>query len=167
MIRDSTPGDLTIPSPDEIAAEFEQPIAVVRGLPQGWWVMFGQQRSDDFLCHVDVGYRLGRQLVAVVQTSRPVPDSFRVRSESTLSGQLNTFLANSGRPDRVATTGNVPGPDRTAVTLNGRTTATESLSFAGCTSARIAVGAISVIVTAPDELWQTASDLSYFRADDH
>lgn len=165
MFRDPTPSNLVIPAPEELAEEFEEPIAVVRELPEDWTFLFGQQRLDDFLCHVEVVYYRDRRRVATVQTSRPVPESFRVKSAGTLSGQLNNFFANSGRSDRVEVTGDVPGPDRATLTLNGEQVEADSLSFAGCTSARLNLDAVSVIVTAPDEFWPVVSDLFHFEAD--
>lgn len=163
MIRDSTPRGMKIPTPDELAAEFEQPIAVVQEVPAGWRCSFGQQRLDGFLCHVDANYWLDRQLVAVIQSSRPVPDSFRVKSEATLGGQLNTFLANSGRSEQVTAPSSTSEPEWIAVSLDGDARDAERLSFGECTSARITTDTTSIIVTAPDEVWQTASDLAYFR----
>lgn len=166
MIRDSAPRDMKIPTPDELATEFEQPIAVIQEVPAGWRCVFGQQRLDGFLDHVDANYRLDRRLVAVIQSSRPVPDSFRVKSEATLRGQLGNFLANSGRSDQARLLGGAADPKWITVRLNGAATAAECLSFAGCTSAKVVADTTSVIMTATDEHWHAASQLTYFRPEE-
>ncbi|MFJ2780147.1 MULTISPECIES: hypothetical protein [unclassified Kitasatospora] len=162
MFRSTGPRDFRIPSSREVAEDFGEPIAVLRQPPGEWFTLLGRQNSNGFLCHLDVNYHVNKDLVAIVQTSRPVPESHRVKSLTTPETQLQVFLANSDRLGPGPYRGRVITPDsrRTEVRLDGVAVAVDAYSAEGCTSARLPHGAGYLIVTAPDEHWALASDLA-------
>ncbi|MEU1504281.1 hypothetical protein [Kitasatospora sp. NPDC005748] len=157
-----------IRTPDrETAEEFGEPVAVLRDAPAGWLTLLGRQSSDGFLHCLDVGYHRGTDLMATVQTSRPLPESHRVRPFSTPESELWVFLANSGRISH----GTFPedlGPVRHEVVLrlDGLATRVAGYRSHGCTSASLPCGAGHLVVTAPDAHWEAVADLVLRRAGD-
>lgn len=147
----------------EIADEWDAPVAVLKSPPATWTPLTGRQSSDGFLCRVDVHYHHGRDLVATVQTARPLPAHHRVRSDTTPKSELWVFLANSGRiepePPDFDITGGYTSRD---IEFDGVTFPVHVHQAHGCSSARIPLLRLDgghVIVTAVDEHWATATDL--------
>ncbi|MGW2252980.1 hypothetical protein ACWCXH_22665 [Kitasatospora sp. NPDC001660] len=147
----------------EIAEEWGGPIAVVRNAPPEWRVTLGSGSSDGFLCHLDVNYHQDRELVAIVQSSRLVPASHRVRPVSTPESQLWTFLADSGRIEPTSADFGMPtayiGRD---IHFNGLRFPVHVHQAHGCSSTLIPQlpdRERYIIVTAPDEHWATVTDL--------
>ncbi|MDH6709415.1 hypothetical protein P3T27_006161 [Kitasatospora sp. MAA19] len=163
MFRSNRPRTFHLPTPRETAEEWSERIAVLRDAPPGWFVLLGRMASDGYLCHLDLNYHLDREFVAIVQTSRPVPDSHRVKSVTTPESQLANFLANSDRIDpRAPWTPLDSGPTTGELRLNGERVPVEVLHSHGCRSALVPQlpGQDGyVIVTAPDEHWDTVLDL--------
>ncbi|MFJ9697534.1 hypothetical protein [Kitasatospora sp. NPDC101183] len=164
--RPGPPPDLHVPTHREIADEWGGPIAVLASAPEEWFTLLGRMSSDGYLCHLDVNYHLDREFVAVVQTSRPVPEHHRVKSLTSPETQLHTYLANSDRLDREAVRAGSRTLDctttRGAVRLDGTPVPVEVHRAHGCSSAllpEIPDHQGYVIVTAPDELWEIAIDL--------
>ncbi|WP_316527208.1 hypothetical protein [Kitasatospora brasiliensis] len=173
MFRDTRPRDIHIPTHRETAEQWGEQIAALRESPRGWLFLMGRLASDGYLCHLDLNYHLDGELVAVVQTSRPVPTGHRVGSLTTPQSQLSTFLAHSDRLDphtRLAPLDGPPTPGR--VLLHGVPVPVEVHHSHGCRSALIPLPPSRsgyVIVTASAEHWATATDLalrppSAFRA---
>ncbi|GAA2135597.1 hypothetical protein GCM10009760_14320 [Kitasatospora kazusensis] len=88
-----------IPAPQELLSGFGRRFAMVAAPAPDWRLLVGTCAQDDFVTELDVTYVLGGRSVAMVSTSRPVPEHFRVRSETTLWGTLASFVANAGARD--------------------------------------------------------------------
>ncbi|MFJ9950494.1 hypothetical protein [Kitasatospora sp. NPDC091207] len=149
-------------SPDrETVEEFGKPVAVLRDAPPGWFALLGQQRSDGFLHCLDVAYHRGTDQVAAVQTSRPVPESHRVRPVTTPLSELWVFLANTDRiPHRTFPADLAPVRRSVVVHLDGAATRVDGHGSHGCTSASLPSGDGHLVVTAPDAHWAVAADLA-------
>ncbi|MEV7930112.1 MULTISPECIES: hypothetical protein [unclassified Kitasatospora] len=164
MFRSSEPRKFHIPTDRETAEEWGGRIAVLRDAPPEWFVLLGRMGSDGYLCHVDLNYHLKRELIAIVQTSRPVPDGFRVKSLTTPGSQLFNFLGNSGRIDPRHHLGPLDPESISAgeIRLDGEPVPVEIHHSHGCRSAlipRLPGQEGYVIVTAPDEHWTSVLDL--------
>ncbi|MFG3229224.1 hypothetical protein ACGF07_31180 [Kitasatospora sp. NPDC048194] len=164
MIHSPGPPPSHVPTDRQTAAEWTGRIAVLRATPPGWFFLLGRQSTDDHLCRLDLDYHLGRDFVAIVQTSRPVPDHFRVTSDTTPQSQLTNYLANSGRIDHramlapLATT-----TSRGAIRVDGTAVPVEIHHSHGCRSAavhRLPDQPGHLVVTAPDERWAAVTDLA-------
>ncbi|MFE4518328.1 hypothetical protein ACFRMQ_29590 [Kitasatospora sp. NPDC056783] len=164
MFRDTRPRGLRIPTHRETAEEWGEQIAALREAPRGWVFLLGRLASDGYLCHLDLNYHLDGELVAVVQTSRPVPAGHRVGSLTTPQSQLSTFLANSDRLDLRTEIAPLDGPPTPGqVLLHGVPVPVEVHRSHGCRSAvipRLPSQPGYVIVTAAAEHWATATDLA-------
>ncbi|MFE4356286.1 hypothetical protein ACFU7Z_12725 [Kitasatospora sp. NPDC057518] len=164
LFRDTRPHGIRIPTHRETAEEWGEQIAVLRDAPRGWRFLLGRLSSDGYLCHLDLNYHLDGELVAVVQTSRPVPSGHRVGSLTTPQSQLSTFLANSDRLDpriHLAPPDGPPTPGE--VRLHGVPVPVEVHRSHGCRSAlisRLPSQPGYAIVTAATEHWDTATDLA-------
>ncbi|GHF41370.1 hypothetical protein GCM10018790_18760 [Kitasatospora xanthocidica] len=164
MYRDDRPRELRIPTDRETAEEWGERIAVLRDAPPGWFVLLGRQSTNDYLCHLDLDYHLGREFIAIVQTSRPLPPVHRIGSVTTPESQLGNFLANSGRIDPRTMLGPLDTVTSTGeLRLDGTPTPVEIHHSHGCRSAllpRLPSQQGYVIVTAPDEHWPAVTDLA-------
>ncbi|WP_405020320.1 hypothetical protein OHV05_29030 [Kitasatospora sp. NBC_00070] len=163
MIRNDQPFDGRLPTEEEVAAEFEEPIALVRSSPGEWKRLFGRQGADGFLCHVGVTYAEGRELRGVVQTSRPAPPAATSGSFLTPEGELSVFLTNAGILRHGAVDGSAFATTRATVVLDGQPQDVPAVSHGGCTSAEVTRGALTVIVTGPDAYWDVLSDVMLRR----
>ncbi|MBD0670119.1 hypothetical protein [Streptomyces sp. CBMA156] len=164
MFRDTRPRSIHIPTHRETADEWGEQIAALRAAPPGWFFLLGRLSSDGYLCHLDLNYHLDGELVAVVQTSRPVPPGHRVGSLTTPQSQLSTFLANSSRLDPRTQLAPLDGPPTPGeVLLHGVPVPVEVHRSHGCLSAtvpRLPSQQGYVIVTATAAHWATATDLA-------
>ncbi|MGV9269821.1 hypothetical protein ACWDRR_34805 [Kitasatospora sp. NPDC003701] len=153
-------------SPDrEAVEEFGEPVAVLRDAPPGWFTLLGQQRSDRFLHCLDVNYHGGTELVAIVQTSRPLPEGHRVKPLSTPASELWVFLANAERiPRGIFPEDLAPVRRDVVVRVDGVAVRVDGHGSHGCTSAALPRGTGQVVVTAPDAHWAVAADLVLRRS---
>ncbi|MER7753139.1 hypothetical protein [Kitasatospora sp. NPDC097643] len=164
MFRSSSPRDFHIPTDRETAEEFGRAIAAARNTPPDWFFLLGRQGTDGFLSHLDVRYHQGREFVACVQTSRPLPESFRVRSCTTPESELLNFLGNSDRIDLSSFVFTDLATTRISrdIRLNGLRIPVTVHHAHGCGSAllpQLPGQDGQVIVTAPDEHWGAVADL--------
>ncbi|MFF0415173.1 hypothetical protein ACFYUY_32630 [Kitasatospora sp. NPDC004745] len=166
MFRSDRPHDRHdrhVPADRQTAEEWGGRIAVLRDPPPGWFALLGRQSSDGHLCHLDLNYHLGRELVAIVQTSRPVPEHHRVKSSTTPESQLSNFLGNSDRLDPSVGPAPIDAPPTPGlVRLDGEAVPVEVQHSLGCLSAlvpRLPGQQGYVIVTAPAEHWAAVTDL--------
>ncbi|MGA5822429.1 hypothetical protein ACPC54_31755 [Kitasatospora sp. NPDC094028] len=159
----SRPRDFHVPTHRETADEWGGRIAVPRAVPPDWFLLLGRMSSDGYLCHLDLNYHLDREFTAIVQTSRPVPEHFRVKSHTTPRTQLATYLTNSDRlPYRAAIAPLATTTSRGEVHLDGTPVPVEIHHAHDCRSAAIphVPGQPGyLIVTAPDEHWTAVTDL--------
>ncbi|MGW3232396.1 hypothetical protein [Kitasatospora sp. NPDC001095] len=164
MFRDTRPRGIRIPTHRETAEAWGEQVAALRGAPPGWSFLLGRLSSDGYLCHLDLNYHLDGELVAVVQTSRPVPVGHRVGSLTTPQSQLSTFLANSDRLDPRTHLAPLDGPPTPGeILLHGVPVPVEVHHSHGCRSAllpRLPSQQGYVIVTATTEHWAAATDLA-------
>ncbi|MEV7022887.1 hypothetical protein [Kitasatospora sp. NPDC093558] len=144
-----------------LADEWDVPFATLRNRPTEWIPVHTSQEFDGFLWCLDLNYYNSGRTVTI-QTARPLPGHERVGPGSTPESELWKFIADSHRigpvpPDFDVTTG-----------YTGQDIEFEGVSFPvhvhqahGCSSTRIPllVDGGSVIVTAADEHWATATDL--------
>ncbi|MER7843635.1 hypothetical protein ABTZ03_06760 [Kitasatospora sp. NPDC096077] len=165
MFRSDRPRHFHRPTPRETAEEWGGRIAAVRDAPSDWFFLVGRQSTNDYLCHLDLNYHLGREFIAIVQTSRPLPAVHRISSTTTPESQLDNFLINSDRFDFDPRNGRLPVVDGTStgeLRLDGTPVPVEIQHGSGCRSALIPElpgQSGYVIVTAPDEHWEALSDL--------
>ncbi|MEU4119663.1 hypothetical protein AB0F71_34845 [Kitasatospora sp. NPDC028055] len=153
------------PTPRGTAEEWGGRIATVRETPPAWFFLVGRQSTNGYLCHIDLNYHRGREFLAIVQTSRPLPPEHRIGSVTTPQSQLANFLANSDRFDYDPRTGQLPAVERTStdvLRLDGTPVPVEIHHGLGCRSALIPAlpdQSGYVIVTAPDEHWEAVTEL--------
>ncbi|WP_031078466.1 hypothetical protein [Streptomyces sp. NRRL WC-3742] len=167
MFRRPGPPPHRVPTHRESADEWGERIAVLSSTPTGWFPLLGRMSNDDYLCHLDVNYHLEREFVAIVQTSRPVPEHHRVKSFTSPQSQLLTYLANSDRVSHSAIRDGFGAPldtttTRGVVRLDGTDIPVEVHHSHGASSAlvpEIPGQHGCLIVTAADEHWAVATDL--------
>lgn len=167
MFRRPGPPPRHLPTHRETADEWDGRIAVLSSTPAGWSTLLGRMSSDGYLCHLDVNYHREREFVVIVQTSRPVPGHHRAGSLTTPQSQLHTYLANSDRLDGLAPRTGAGALNTTTtrgvVHLDGAAVPVEVHHAHGASSALVPElpGRHGyVIVTAADEHWAVATDLT-------
>ncbi|MFF4364570.1 hypothetical protein [Streptomyces sp. NPDC001594] len=159
MLREQGPGgyepdDLHDPTWAEVEEEFGGPLAELADAPSNWVCFLERHYTDGFLYQVSACYHQGSEPAAVVSTARRVPESFRIRNQPQVAGELMSFLYNSGRAEPPGLDSSAFGPAGAVVNVNGVETPAPGTAELGCTSVEVAAGNVSVFVTASSDLFQ-------------